>query len=220
MVILNTISPSQLMPFQFNAKNVFLTYAQFNEPKEDLLEHLVNLCPGTNIVVAHELHQDGGHHLHSYIQAPEAIRTRDVAYFDFRGKHPNIVSAKNPKKCYDYVTKERNYVTHGSFVFKNGKSWADALQATTADAFKEIIKENNPRDYILQFDKITHFAETHYACKKTPYESRYAAESFNATDTMMDWVIQAFDQVRGAPSSPGLSSLPLLPRDPCGTLDL
>jgi hypothetical protein len=186
------------MTFQLKSKNVFLTYAQFDTSKEELLEHLKTLCPTASIVVGHELHEDGGHHLHAYIQAAESIRTRDVAFFDYNGKHPNIQSSRSASKTYKYVTKDGDTVTHGEFTFGTGTSWADAAAATDAKTFKDIIKTNCPRDYILNYDKVENYARLHFAFAKTPYANPYNAEDFNPTEKMMDFVIQ-MDEVSKTP---------------------
>lgn len=55
--------------FDFHAKTCFLTYPQCSYEPTQCLEHLRTLLGDkpTYIVVAHELHEDGGDHLHALI---------------------------------------------------------------------------------------------------------------------------------------------------------
>jgi len=86
--------------FRLNAKNIFLTYSQCEVAKEDLLEFLKDLI-GDRIkwcVVAHELHQDGGHHLHVQLELERPLNIRNQDHFDCMGCHPNIQGTRHIKK--------------------------------------------------------------------------------------------------------------------------
>ena len=48
--------------------------------------------------MAHELHQDGGHHLHVQIELHRRKNVRNQAYFDHGEFHPNISGTRNLKK--------------------------------------------------------------------------------------------------------------------------
>lgn len=87
------------MTFRMNAKNYFLTYAQCEVDKEDMVAFLLDL-EGDKIkwlVVAHELHEDGGDHLHVQVEyeRPRNIRKQD--HFDCMGCHPNIQATRRIK---------------------------------------------------------------------------------------------------------------------------
>ena len=55
--------------FDFHAKHAFLTYPQCDLSARDGLALLTDLCGSraAYIVVSHELHEDGGDHLHALI---------------------------------------------------------------------------------------------------------------------------------------------------------
>lgn len=92
--------------FRMNAINYFLTYAQCDIAKEDMLALLVEL-EGDRIkwcVIAHELHQDGGHHLHVQIEYERRRNIRNGAHFDFLGCHPNIQATRRIKDvCFVFI---------------------------------------------------------------------------------------------------------------------
>jgi len=101
--------------YRLSAKSVFLTYPKCNAPKEDLLSFLVGLVPEPEfVVVSHELHEDGSDHLHALLTFPKKVEKRNAdTWFNFGAFHPNIQSCRSTQKCYDYVIKDHDYVTHG-----------------------------------------------------------------------------------------------------------
>ena len=78
------------MSFRFNAKTVFLTYAQCALPKEEVLERVAERFPIQDYIVAREKHQDGGLHLHCYFRFVKKVDSRDPRVFDVLDCHPNI----------------------------------------------------------------------------------------------------------------------------------
>jgi hypothetical protein len=167
------------MVFQLKSKNVLLTYAQCTVTKDATINHLKNLLlpdhPNIYIIVGHELHQDGGDHLHAYLRSESPIRTRDNAYFDIEGFHPNIVSCRSPQKARDYAKKDNDYIEHGNPDFIKRK-WSDIEDAVDKDEALDIIKEVSYRDYVLQHDKIDSFLQKKYRHVQAPYQPRSLAD--------------------------------------------
>lgn len=96
----------------WNFKNYFLTYAQANCNREELVEFLRGRFNEYGIrrwVCATEHHKDGGIHFHAVFCLLTKLHTRDCRKFDFNGLHPNVKSAPTPDDLYYYVTKEGNY---------------------------------------------------------------------------------------------------------------
>ncbi len=56
------------MPFRCHSKTFLLTYSRCDVTKESMFEHLLGLIGNRfeYLVVAHELHEDGGDHLHAF----------------------------------------------------------------------------------------------------------------------------------------------------------
>ena len=100
--------------FSYNAKSIFLTYAQCPEDREVLLDllktkvgndrtnQLVKACIGQ------ERHADGGLHLHACAWYTHKLRFNDVRYLDLNGHHPNIKDCriKRKDKALKYCAKE------------------------------------------------------------------------------------------------------------------
>lgn len=100
--------------FNFNAKNIFLTYAQVGDARrEDLLEFLQKLFSGHGVrrwVLSTESHADGGRHFHGLFCLLTKYHTRSVRKFDWNDLHPNIKTAGTPDELYYYIIKDGDFV--------------------------------------------------------------------------------------------------------------
>lgn len=97
------------MPFQINSSKLFLTYPQCDRLKEDLLNFLIIKFNPVKYLVAHELHANGDHHLHAYLELSGPFRTRDPRFADFDGAHGNYQGCRNGKNVLKYCTKSDDF---------------------------------------------------------------------------------------------------------------
>lgn len=172
------------MPFQLNAKNVFLTYAQApaNWTKEQLL---ADLPPGfTKHIVAHELHKDGGHHYHCLLHYPLKCRTKNPRFFDIGQQHPKVEGARVAKDTAVYCRKDGDFLELGEWDSVESP-WTQALQSTSRDEFMSTVATISPRDYILRFQDLQYFADEKYN-RSTAYISRF--KQFDVPDVLSEWV--------------------------------
>jgi len=96
--------------FKISAKAFFLTYPQANSISRDELYEFLETFHGVNrLLVAEEIHQDGGRHFHCFVGFAGQISFRDPAKFDFKGCHPNIQAARSAKAVVAYCTKHGNW---------------------------------------------------------------------------------------------------------------
>ena len=112
-------------------------------------------------------------------------------YFDVNGFHPNVQSAKDPLACLDYVKKDGDFIIHGEpgLGLDPRSSWADAIAAATRDDFLSAVRSSYPRDYVINYDKIISFAESHYKPVEVPYQPSFT--EFNVDDLfpeLTEWV--------------------------------
>lgn len=114
------------MTFRFQAKNAFLTYprAEAIESKDALLQFLLGIGNASKVLVAKELHEDGGIHYHACVEFPRKFQSRDVRVFDFMGCHPNIDSPRSLKSVLIYCIKEGDYVNH-RFIIQDEKTMVE-----------------------------------------------------------------------------------------------
>lgn len=103
------------MPFRLQCRKAFMTYSRADaiEDKQLLFDHLITLNHVVSVIVAKELHQDGGTHYHCVVAFDRKVDIRDERYFDFEGVHPNIQTVRRIKDVLAYVTKGGDYVCLG-----------------------------------------------------------------------------------------------------------
>lgn len=93
------------MSFRLNARNIFLTYPHCDKLAEDLLSWLIEDSLVVKARTVSELHEDGSPHLHAVIKYSKKKDCRNERAFDYCGYHPNIQSAKNFAKSWNYLAK-------------------------------------------------------------------------------------------------------------------
>jgi len=215
------------MPPRTNAQRFFLTYSQVGadySDQEDIATRLYALVPQPLwLEVAHELHQDGGHHHHAIVGFPERIQ-KPLDFFDIGGHHPNIQGCR-PSDVFNrrhYLrkgerSKEEEHApkTHKTTVCDyeyepavrgtpppynpdssaGTATWGDIVQgsATEHEFFAGVIN-SFPREWVLQHDKIVSFAKKFYG-KAPPFEPAFVAEDFLPNAEVDDWIAEVKAQV-------------------------
>lgn len=181
--------------FRIQTKHVFLTYSQANNvDHNDLFTHLCGLHNPIRVRVGRELHDDGGVHYHAFIQWSKPCETRDVRFFDWAGIHPNVVSRiRDIRATYDYCGKDGNTKDLGdppqTKTSKNDQL-SNALQATTATEFLQLVKTADPGRYIFQHSNLEYFIAKHFTTEETYNLSQYT--NFTLPPTLTDWIQQRF----------------------------
>lgn len=110
------------MPYELHSSQLFLTYPQCNLDKQVAYDILFLKFNPTEIVVAHELHQNGDSHLHAYLRLPAAVRTKDPTYFDLPPFHGNYQGCRSSKNVLRYCTKEEDYIANFDVAQKVAKT--------------------------------------------------------------------------------------------------
>lgn len=105
--------------FMLQAKKLFLTYPQCDMSKEICLANVKQYLNDDKsiIIVGHEKHEDGGDHLHVYIESTKKLRITKSTELDvLAGKHGNYktvgVAIDDKIRVIKYVTKDNDYVTY------------------------------------------------------------------------------------------------------------
>lgn len=137
--------------FRLEAKNLFLTYPQCSLLKEDVLSKIKTFFSSLVFaVVAHELHEDGSPHLHCLISLSARYRTRDASALDvFTGQHGNYQSARNVFKVMQYVTKGKDYISHGVDV----QTYLNARESKTNSKLAIAVEMINEGKSLEEIDK-------------------------------------------------------------------
>lgn len=194
-----TLILQKSMPFQLNAKKFFLTYPRCDAPPLVLQDLLRTFPDYAGSCIAQERHEDGGLHLHALVCFEKPYRTSIQSIFDIIMPdgtvfHPNIQSARSASHVLAYIRKDGSFLNHGSLPEEGKPKWADSLQAATKDEFLESVRRISPRDYILNFGRLTAFAGHHYPTKDGGSVSLY--REFSLPLGLCNWLSESFYRPR------------------------
>lgn len=190
---------------RLNAQRFFLTYAQAEGyTKENLAEFLRNTSPQFHwCEVAQETHADGGLHYHAIIVYNSRIQ-RTLDAFDYNGHHPNILvirgAGRQLQNRRTYIRKEDGDVVQkgaapGYTEEAERRSWGDILNSsTTKEEFIAGIRDNYPREFCLQWDKLNTFANEHFNAP-SDYVSPWPQEQWLTPPAVDEWLADVFRQV-------------------------
>ncbi|ADC32517.1 Rep [Bean yellow mosaic Mexico virus] len=204
--------PSAPRKFLINAKNYFLTYPQCSLTKEETLSQLLALNTPTNkkyIKICRELHENGNPHLHVLIQFEGKFKTQNYRFFDLVSPsrsshfHGNYQGAESSSDVKSYVEKDGDTLEWGEFQIdgrsaRGGKqtvndSYAKALNAGGVQQALQILKEEQPRDFVRDFHNLKANLERIFAKAPEPWVPPFPLSSFtNVPDEMQEWADQYF----------------------------
>lgn len=108
---------NKFMTFQLNSQTIGLTYPQTKLSYQQLYDGLKTIFSNNCIlymVIATELHLDGGSHYHVGIKLESPFRTRDERFGDIHGEHPNVLRPRNFRHWVAYCKKHGEFKEEGS----------------------------------------------------------------------------------------------------------
>nr|AMW86973.1 replication associated protein [Sida golden yellow vein virus] len=193
--------------FKINAKNYFITYPDCSITKEEALSQNLNLSTPVNkkfIKICRELHQNGKPHLHVLMQFEGKYACKDNRFFDLVSPtrsahfHPNIQGAKSSSDVKSYIAKDGDTLEWGEFQIDGrsarggcqsaNDSYAKALNADSVESAMAVLKEEQPKDFVLQNHNIRSNLERIFAKAPEPWSPPFPLSSFNAVpDEMQAW---------------------------------
>ncbi|ACI28539.1 replication-associated protein [Tomato yellow leaf distortion virus] len=206
--------------FKVSAKNYFLTYPQCSLTKEEALSQLQNLETPVNkkfIKICRELHENGEPHLHVLIQFEGKYQCKNNRFFDLVSPtrsahfHPNIQGAKSSSDVKSYIDKDGDTLEWGEFQIdgrsaRGGKqsandSYAKALNADSVQSAMAVLREEQPKDFVLQNHNIRSNLERIFKKAPEPWVPPFQLSSFtNVPDEMQEWADDYFG--RGSAARP------------------
>jgi len=180
--------------FEFNAKRVFLTYPQVGDVPRSAVVRRLRLLGPDKLCVSTERHTDGGLHFHALAQWSRPLHTRDQRHFDVDGLHPNIQPVRNLRAVYRYVTKDGDF-EGDVFEFGRESCYGKAVSAADRSEFLSVIRDEDPRSYVLRHGDVTRYADKHWPEKKEEYKHPSDSSPFILPDDLTSWVEDEFPKV-------------------------
>lgn len=183
------------MPFRVDARNFFLTYPQStNLDHQYLHDHLTAFRGGAKVYSCREAHEDGGFHHHAIVSLPDKYNCKSERAFDivYQGVtyHPNIKAVRNLSASNIYIAKDGE--TKGNPIRnaaqQRASPYADFLRdATDSREFMALVRERDPKNYVLAHKRLKEFAAIEYGHFEEPFVPRYT-EFANVPDSLTTWV--------------------------------
>lgn len=183
------------MSYDFHARYGLITYSQCGalDPWA-VSNHFSDL--EAECIVAREMHDDGGTHLHVFIDFGRKRRFRITGQWDVGGHHPNIVQSRGtPERGYDYVCKEGDVVAgglqrpagSGSGLGGSDALWHQAMDCEDRESFLEFLRLNLPKSLIISFSQVTRFADWRYRPPECDYIGPEVQYDFTGIDGLLQW---------------------------------
>nr|AIY31184.1 AC1 protein [Tomato yellow leaf curl virus] len=208
--------------FKIYAKNYFLTYPNCSLCQEEALSQLKNLETPTNkkyIKLCRELHENGERHLHVLIQFEGKFQCKNQRFFDLVSPnrtphfHPNIQAGKSSTDVKTYVDQDGDLIDFGVFQINSrsarggqqsaNDAYAEALNSGSKSEVLNILKENAPNDYILQFHYLSSNLDRIFSPHLEVYISPFLSSSFNQVPVELDeWVAENVVSTAARPWTP------------------
>lgn len=155
--------PKEPKEFSTRAQYVGLTYSRCPVDKVEMAKYLLTLSSVKGVEVAHELHKDGGDHLHAMVHKTRAL-IKDSRFFDYKENdnvyHPSIHNLNvgmDVLKWHRYIQKEDRAHVEGEFrepqqVGRKRKA-AELVAAARSEGVHKVIADMISEDS-LPLDKV------------------------------------------------------------------
>lgn len=165
------------MAFKFERRYALFTYAQCGglDPFS-VVNHFSELR--AECIIGRENHQDGGIHLHCFVDFNRKFASRDPRFADVEGCHPNVQPCgRTPEKMFDYAIKDGDIVAgglerpDGGRLSKPSDPWAEIILAEDRDSFFELCAKLAPRALACSFNSLRAYADWKYRPEPVPYET-------------------------------------------------
>ncbi|AJC52529.1 replication-associated protein [bromus associated gemycircularvirus 1] len=184
--------------FDLHCRYALLTYAQCGELSADAVGEFLQGM-GFSCVVGREDHQDGGVHLHCFVDFGRKRRFRRVDVFDVEGRHPNISPSKGtPAKGYDYAIKDGRIeycsLDRPGPAEKSGtiEKWSRITSASDRESFWDLVHELDPKSAACCHTQLQKYCDWKFAVIPAKYEHPPGITFFGGDlDGRDDWLQQS-----------------------------
>jgi len=154
-----------------------------------MLEALKAIKEYENFAICRERHQDGQYHLHCMLRYAAPINIRNASYYDVNGYHPNIQSARKPKDVLTYIKKDGNFLEN----WPTKRSYAEIIEAAKSkEEFLNLVKENQPKDFIINNERIEYYADKYFTRPDSPHYELFSPQPWTLPNEITNWLSGEF----------------------------
>lgn len=182
------------MPASFRGTSFLVTYPQSLFDFDDLYTHFTSIAPVQYCRIGLETHEDGNPHLHAVVHF-ESKQQLGARRFDFRDRHPNVQTVGRTRQDWDrvvtYCGKEGNFRDWGVPRHHEKRTWSQVIHAESRSEAQDVIREQWPRDWIINRRNIDYALDQMYPMQPSPFVGR-SLESFLLPDEFSEWSLGNF----------------------------
>lgn len=201
------------MSFYFNSRYGLFTYSQCGDLDGFLVMDLFSTL-GAECIVGRENHEDGGIHLHVFVDFGRRFRSRRANVFDVGGFHPNVSASKGkPDEGYAYAIKDGDVICGGlakpdGVTRRSGDSstdtkWAEITSAANREEFWRLLHELDPKSVACNFNSLQKYADWKFKVVPPVYQHPGNVEFIGGECDGRDmWLAQS--GIRGGESQLGM----------------
>jgi len=185
--------------FDLHCRYALLTYAQCGDLSGGVVGEFL-LAMGFKCVIGRENHEDGGVHLHCFVDFGRKRRFRRANVFDVGERHPNISPSKGtPEKGYEYAIKDGDIVFQSldPIESRGGNSktvaiWTEITSASDRESFWDLVLRLDPKSAACNHAQLQKFCDWKFAVVPPAYESpRGVTFIGDELDGRADWLSQS-----------------------------
>jgi len=192
--------------FAFHSRYALLTYAQCGHDLDPFRIVELFAVLSAECIIGREVHEDGGIHLHVFVDFGRKRRFRDARKFDVDDYHPNIVPSRgNPGDGWDYATKDGDVIAGGldrpgggiegagaqselrGAVRNSHAAWTRIVAAEDREEFLDLCKQLAPERLVCSWSSIVKYADWRYARVLAPYTSPSGHWELGAMAELNEW---------------------------------
>jgi len=195
IILLESLCPP--MPAAFEGSSFLLTYPQSDFSLSDFQTHLQSLPDYKYSLISSEKHADNSLHRHAVIYFSKRQRLSS-SFFDYLDRHPNVKPVGKKvtdwTNCTTYVRKDGDFLEDG--VPRHERSvWSQVANAKSRNEALQLIREEKPRDFVLQRRNIDYFLDSVLPVQETPSYIGRSIDEFILPDSLQDWILESFRYV-------------------------
>lgn len=147
--------------------------------------------------LAIEKHTDGTPHVHAVLVVEPSWDNRRVDIMDIFGRHPNIetlATKADVERAITYLEKDdpKVHYWNKNRLPRNTQrvTYGEILdEATDGESFMSLMRQNQPREFVLSYERLEYFVRKNYAPPVSVYEPKYTSDDFpHVTAEMHEWV--------------------------------
>lgn len=183
------------MPAKFQETSFLVTYPQSTLSKHAVFNFFCALPSISFVKVCTEQHEDHGLHQHALVYFSSKQRFGE-RHFDIEGHHPNIKPVGKRTSDWtnvcDYLSKEDESPLEWGTPRHSRNIWSNVANASSRDEALQLIREEKPRDFIINRRQIDYALDSLFPVRQTTRFTPRSLGEFVLPTALDEWLLESF----------------------------